>query len=598
MAVNADLGKGKIVVSFDYDRSRVAAIKGIPGAKFVPKEKGGPHWTVPLDLDTAKQLRATFTDQLRITADLKRWGRRAVDQHSALEGLSGATDAELEVLHHEAPEMASTLRPFQRSAIKFAAVSDHPLIADQPGLGKTREAIGGVLESGLSGPYLVIAPKTSLRTVWEDHLNDVLDRDDAVFTIVGGRKQRLALLAEAEAAIEAGRNTWVIVNPEMVRFRGDAPAFPLLHDITWSAVIIDECHRGAVRNPKTQTARALYKLSAEKRIALSGTPMKNRPLDLWGTLHWLDPQRFSSKWRWAQRWLHTYHNGYGTVFCTGRNESGGKCGECEGGIRVELMDAFAEHLKPFVLRRTKAEVYPELPPKQHVDVMCEMDPEQAAQYNDFAALAEVVIQDETVSATNVLAELTRLKQFAISKQLVSENQELGTIKLTPDIGHSGKRDALEQLLEERDIFTDEPQEKVVIFSQFGEVTMALYNWLTNRGVECRRIMGDVKAADRDTAQREFQAEGGPTVMLMTTTAGGTAITLDRADTVIFMDETWSPADMEQAEDRVHRVSRIHNVTVYTLRTAGTVDQYIAEIVDEKGSIHRAVLDDRRKVQLR
>lgn len=603
LKVYTDIYKNKIKVDFKYDPMLVSAVKEIPGAKFVGKEKGGPFWTVPLDLDTAKQLRLVFGEGLRVSKELKEWGWKIVKQVSQLAELSSADDAELSRLYHDAPYLAEHLYPFQRAGVVFTATSDHPLIADQPGLGKTRQAIGGIVEAGLPGPYLVIAPKTSLHTVWEHEIHDLLP-DHAAIVIDGSRQHRLDMLEKADGEISAGEfPTWVIVNPEMVRFKKDdqgkytVPGYPLIHDLEWSAVIVDECHRGAIRNPNTVTARAMYKLKATKRIALSGTPMKNRPVDLWGTLHWLNPDVFSSKWRWADRYLHVYHNGYGNVFCSGRTDSGTKCGRCEGGIRLESMDAFNEHLTPYLLRRTKAEVFPELPPKQHTDVWCEMVPKQAAQYKQFAELAEVVIRDETVSATNVLAELTRLKQFAISYQDVHYDDD-DNFTLEPDIKHSGKMEALETLLEERGILDFDGSEKVVIFSQFKVVVNAIHRWLETKGVTALRITGDIKGKDRDEAQDLFQSEQGPRVMLMTTTAGGVAITLDRADSVIFMDETWSPADMEQAEDRLHRVSRIHHVTVYTLRTTDTVDHYIMDLVRTKGSIQDLVMDDRRKLQLK
>lgn len=604
LKVYTDIHQGKIKVDFKYDPMLVSAVKEIPGAKFVGKEKGGPFWTVPMDLDTAKQLRQVFGDGLRVSKELKEWGWKIVKQVQQLSELGAAHDAELTHLQEAAPYLAESLYPFQRAGVVFAATSDHPLIADQPGLGKTREAIGGIIEAGLPGPYLVIAPKTSLHTVWEHELHDLLP-DHAAIVIDGlDRPRRLKQLEGARQEISAGEfPTWVVVNPEMVRFKKDGqgkytiPAFPLLHDLEWSAVIVDECHRGAIRNPNTVTARAMYKLKAVKRIALSGTPMKNRPVDLWGTLHWLNPDVFSSKWRWADRYLHVYHNGYGNVFCSGRTDSGTKCGRCEGGIRAEVMDAFNEHLTPYLLRRTKAEVFPELPAKQSIDIWCDMTPKQATQYDEFAELAEVIIRDETISATNVLAELTRLKQFAISYQdLVYDDDD--NFKLHPAIDHSGKMESLEMLLEERGILDFDGTEKVVVFSQFKAVVNAIYTWLQSKQIPALRITGDVKDQDRQEAQKLFQGDGGPRVMLMTTTAGGVAITLDMADSVIFMDETWSPADMEQAEDRVHRVSRIHHVTVYTLRTKGTVDEYIMDLVHTKGSIQQLVMDDRRQLQLK
>lgn len=628
-----DKGK-RIKVEFPYHPDVVRLIKTVPGSKFVAEDKGGPHWTAPLDFSTAKKLRAVFGDALSISRELSDWGHKILRQAERLKHLSAADDAELSILEREAPGMFAGLRPFQRSGIAFGATADNPIIADQPGLGKTREAIGSILEAELPGPYLVVAPMASLNTVWGDHLLNVMDRDDAVFVCTGSRTRRMDSIAQAEFSIAAGEPTWVVVNPEMTRriqlpTRNELnkmaaevgieskglkrpqlimllgregiqvvehwePDYPMIHGTDWSAIVIDECHRGAIRNPKTITAKSMYRLKAEKRIALSGTPMKNRPIDLWGTLHWLNPEVFSSKWRWADTFLHVFNNGFGAQFCDGVTDSGSACSRCQGGIKNEMMDEFNEHLTPYLLRRTKAEVFPELPPKEFIDVWCEMNPKQGKQYKKFSAEAELVIRNEKVSATNVLAELTRLKQFAISHMDLEYDDE-DNFKLIPDLDNSGKRDALEMLLEERGIMENDPEEKVIVFSQFREVIEALDRWLRDKGIETLLITGKQNQRQKEEAQDLFQEEDGPSVMLMTTQAGGVSITLDRADSVIFMDETWSPADMEQASDRAHRVSRIHNVTVYTLRTKNSVDDEIMEVVRGKATTAHLIMELRRGV---
>lgn len=106
-----------------------------------------------------------------------------------------------------------------------------------------------------------------------------------------------------------------------------------------------------------------------------------------------------------------------------------------------------------------------------------------------------------------------------------------------------------------------------------------------------------KKGESQRIQDAFQAEGGPRVLVMTTQTGGVSITLDRADSCIFIDETWLASEMEQAEDRLHRASRMHNVTVYTVRTRGSIDEYIFEVVYEKGATAEEIMDGRRKLRL-
>ena len=308
-------------------------------------------------------------------------------------------------------------------------------------------------------------------------------------------------------------------------------------------------------------------------MALSGTPMGGKPVNLWPVLHFLDPEEFTSKWRWAENWLYIDNNGYGASF---------------GEVRKELRPEFDKYITRYMLRRTKAEVYKDLPPKTYVPIWVEMGPKQAKQYKEFALAAEVKIEEDKLYATSILAEYMRLKQFAISYSKIEWiDRAEGKYKVIPDgTVDSGKLEALEELLEERGVFDDaqDVEEQIVIFSQFSVVVDWVCKWLMDKGVEPLKITGKVGQRGRNEAQRKFQANKAK-VIVMTTTAGGVSITLDAADTVIFMDETWVPDDQEQGEDRIHRVSRIHNVTCYYLRTTGTIEEYIEKRVARKQNVN-------------
>jgi SNF2 family DNA or RNA helicase len=609
MDIHAGIDGERLSVKFPFDQEVVSRVKKLPGARFVPREKGGPYWTLPLKMESARALREAFGASLKVSKELKTWAWEQVKRHDALGSLASADDAELEYLPQNLEELSALLRPYQRAAVKFIATSGNPLIADQQGLGKTLEVIGGLFEFEEVGvASLIIAPKVALRNVWEKELKRF--QPYPVFVMDGDRTNSEKALLRFMAVVEAGEPAWLITNPAKVRFRAewntngcelhdgsetaadrkkcghcfteDVLTYPQLLEVPWDVTVIDEVHRDAVKNPKSKGAKAIRMLKGKRRIAISGTPM-DRPIHLWGILNYLNPKEFSSKWNWANQWLHTYNNGFGWVFCTGTRDNGQLCEVCEGGILRHRLDEFFEHLKPYVLRRTKAEVAKELPPKQIVPVWCEMTPAQEAQYDEFAKEAELIINDERVSASIKLTELLRLKQFAIAKQKIVDDNLIPTEE-------GGKIEALLELLEEHD-----ESQKLVVFSQFREVVDMLERLLERHGIKTFKITGKVTQKVRDQAVAAFQSDGGPRVMLMTTTAGGVAITLDRADSVIFMDETWSPTDMEQAEDRVHRISRIHNVTVYYLRTSGTVDEYIMGVVTEKADIASLVMDIRRGV---
>jgi SNF2 family DNA or RNA helicase len=583
MRVVADIDKDArndaIGVWFKYDQALVAGIKRINGARFIPKDKGGPYWRLPLNLESCHALRGEFGKALVVGQDLKSWAKREVRMSTELTSLAGAADAELERLPQVLPELATALHPYQRAGVKFLS-TDSGLCADQPGLGKTLEAIAAVHEAGLEdGPNLIIAPKTSLDTVWVKELQKW--QREPVYLLPDGKQRRLSLLdAFREEVVDTGMSGWLVINPAALR-----QDYPVIASTEWNVVIIDECHKEGLRNPKSVTAKKMSSLRSMMRMALSGTPMAGKPVQLWGILHWLRPRQFTSKWAWAREWLHMENNGFGTVFCDGRD-----CSRCDGGILKSKRRDFDQHLTPYVLRRTKAEVVKELPPKQYVDVWLPMGAGQKRQYEAMRDDAIVrMSEDESLTANGVLAEFTRLKQFATARCEIRDDK----VVPTPD---SNKLEHIYELLSERGITGDADEEgdaQVVIFSQFTEVVDMIDAALNERGIETLKITGKVKGPARKAAQDTFQGDDGPRVMLMNVHAGGVAITLDKADTVIFTDEWWAPDVMEQAEDRVHRVSRIHQVTVYYLRSTGTVEELIMDLVDAKGSLDKSVMDDRR-----
>lgn len=561
-----------IRVDFSYDPAFVAAVKSIPGATFVPKDKGGPYWTVPQSMESCYALREAFGKALAIGSELKAWAWREVRRNKELTDLAGADDAELTRLADATPVLAEALHPYQRAGVAF--LTHGGICADQPGLGKTLEAIGAVHEADLAdGPNLVIAPKTSLDVVWEPELKRW--QDEPVYILPEGKSRREKLLAAfREEVVEAGLSGWLVVNPAALR---QGYVQKLLHNVEFNAVVWDECHKEGLRDPRSATAKAGQKIKSKLRIGLTGTPMGGKPIQLWGLLHWLRPDVFTSKWAWAREYLEMSDNGFGTDI---------------GDVREDKKEAFNRHLTPYVLRRTKEEVLPELPPKQYVDHWLTMSGTQARLYEEMALDAFARLSEsDTITANGVLAEFTRLKQFASAAWEAGED---GRIHPT---GESNKLDMIVEMLAERGI-TGNPEtetggEQVVIFSQFTEIADMLVRELNTRGIETLAITGKVKGDDRKAAQVGFQGEGGPRVLVMNVHAGGVAITLDRADTVVFVDEWWAPDVMEQAEDRVHRASRIHRVTIYYLRTKGTVEEYVMGVVDNKGKLNKEIMDDRR-----
>lgn len=595
-------GRNRIEVRFPFDRSDVAAIKRVTGARWSAADK---MWTVPCTLRVCHELRREFGRRLSIGSRLGEWARASADLEQRMWEASKASDAEL--LNVPA-ELSSRLRPYQRAGVSFIARSNAPLIADQMGLGKTIQLLASLMESGMiEGSHLIVAPKTAVETgVWSGDISK-FGIPGEVYEPTGGRATRERTI---RSFLESDAKTkFIVVNPAMVRLKTEnvyndngLPIrqsdgklkkrsfmfYPELGSVQWTTVTVDECHRDGTRNPSTQVAKGLGRLKSQKRHAVSGTPITNRPIDLWGTLNFLDPDVFGSKWAWADQWLVITDNGYGKDI---------------GNIKPGLEEELFRSLSPYLLRRKKTEVAEDMPEKEHIDVWCDMEPSQKKVYMQFARDAEIKMSDMTLSATNILSELTRLKQFAGAPQSISQDDE-GNMRLQPDFASGGKRQHVEEIMEELGVIEwqggkvrpCDGEEKLVIFSQFTSLVEGVVGWLGSLGVETVSITGKTSGPNRKAAVEAIQ-HGTARVIVMNTQAGGTAITLDRASTVVFLDETWSPADQEQAEDRCHRISRPQSVTVYTLRSKGTVEETIMARLEGKRSVHKMILDDRREMKL-
>lgn len=610
-----------------YHRGVVEAVKRIPTATFVPADKsedGRPFWHVQLKLDIAREMRRYLGESLILGPKLKAWGKRTVKHERNLMSLAMADHAELprlqaenlplyEALHigPRGAKMTAAERKkalvgppsYQTADTRFMADCPNPINANEPGSGKTLESIGAVWEGDLMGtPKLVIGQKSALSSVWRRELERW--QHEPVVVATGSAQEKKTALNKAMLLNKKGKPFWLVVNMEMVRYKGvyrvhpggkkeeiDVEwAFPEFGDINWGVVIVDEFHRVGLNNTSTLSARACAALSTGKRIALSGTPMGGKPLKLWAALHWIEPKEFSSKWTFANTWLQQTHNNY-----SGRNEP-------TNDVIPEKLNDFSRMLSRYLVRRTKDEVMPWLPPKNEIDVWCEMEGDQAKQYEEFAEMAEIMIENEHLSAVGILAEYTRLKQFAVAKQrleiekIFDPDLEMHVEKITPyPLPDSCKLPHVMRILGEAGIAKDEEDAPAgaLVFSQFSKVVDMIDEYLHNHGIRCGKLTGATnKRGEREELQAAFQS-GQLEVLVMNTLAGGTSIDLQRANTVIFLDETWNPDDQEQASDRGHRGAKTEQVNVYYLRTVGTIEEMIYDMTSRKATNNFNILDARR-----
>lgn len=548
----------------------------------------------------------------------------------------GDADAEVSpLLKKYAPRTAKALRPYQRAGIKFLATNDSSLLADDPGTGKTLQTIGSLISAGVTGDILVLAPTVAANISWPEEMRQWAPKDEAI-VVAGNKKKRKEALAKLRKRSTAPRR-WVFCNTEMVRtayvekYIDDEGRvhqakydhkYPELFFLTdeqkapreWDAIVVDEAHNSLITDKsqaykQTLTRRGFSKLSTKpggKRIAISGTPFRGKPQNLWGILNWLFPDTYKSYWKWAERWFDIQKGYFGGVEDMSLQETSKK--------------AFYKSIQPIMIRRTKAEVAPDLPPKMYAGSLppginydhpsqrdglvghwLEMDSKQKRAYAEMEEYATAALDNGTLVANGVLAELTRLKQFATSygqldMKVDSEGFKVPTFK--PSLP-SNKLDWLLEFLGELGIDGKYHKDtrKVVIASQFTSIidTFAKEIERKLKGTKVLKITGKVGMSERQDAVDKFQHDDAYPILMLNTKAGGVALTLDRADDIVILDETFIPDDQSQVEDRIHRVSRMHNVTVHYVRSIGTVEEKIAKKTIDRDNLQKQLLDGARGV---
>jgi SNF2 family DNA or RNA helicase len=497
------------------------------------------------------------------------------------------------------------------------------LIADQPGLGKTVQSIAAIIESGITGTILVVAPKAAAKLTWPQELarwvpNDLVyvlgahipknERDDWVYSA-------------ASYTVDNSENerVWLITSPNYVRVRAETDNYgnylydkgqkvltPVQEAVgelfkwKWSAIIVDESHQtlaGGTGNKKKWPAQkqGLGALDVRKdglKLALSGTPFRGKEEYLWGQLNWLRPDLFRSFWRWCEKHFDVMNSGWGT----------------EIGRMVDRDGMYAE-AKSVMIRRTKQEVAEDLPPKQYggwpldtglpegpnnpVAVWLNMDPKQAKAYEQIQKQAAAHLEGGDLLVNGILAELTRLKQFAGSYGKMIGDRYVPTLP-------SNKFDWLVEFLDERGISKDRDASapKVVVASQFSQLIACFAHGLGELGIRSYKFTGSTSDKDRELIKEMWQnePEDHTRVLLLTTTAGGVSLTLDAADELVILDETWSTSDQEQLEDRLHRLSRMHQVTIWKVFSRGTIEESIARANLGREYSIRSIIDGERGVE--
>ncbi len=491
------------------------------------------------------------------------------------------------------PSIEPLLRPYQQRGVDWLAFCRQAglgcVLADDMGLGKTIQALAAV-----SGRTLVVSP-TSVQFNWAAEIARF--RPDLRVHQYRGTRRTLDPSAD-------------ITLTSYPLLRNDIDE---LAELEWDTVILDESQ--TIKNPESQVARAAYRLRAQWRLTLSGTPIENRLDELWSQLHFTNPGLLGARGDFLERWATPI-------------------GEGDASAAARLR----ERIRPFVLRRMKREVAPELPSRTDAILYVELDESERITYDAIRAATQrdiVAMLEAGGGVIAALEALLRLRQAACHTALLPGQMHVGKdarssrrAKPTPDSATGSESESGSELVSESATgsgsesasasvsasASDDPEQetlrlgsskvarllsalqdlaaeghRALVFSQWTSLLDLIEPHLTAAAIRYVRLDGTTR--DRGKVVEEFQSESGPPVMLLSLKAGGTGLNLTAADHVFLIDPWWNPAVEEQAADRAHRIGQDKPVMVYRLVAKDTVEERILELQARKRALAESALGD-------
>lgn len=480
-------------------------------------------WRVPFNLGALRDLHKLGYDVLELGKQLSEEYKDTLD----LKSLSSSAETKL--------------REYQAQDVTFIASQVYAGVFNEQRTGKT-PTMCRVLER-VSQRSVIICP-ASLVLNWRDEVTVWTSMKPLV--AMGTKKRRELMYKEF---YEMGGV--LIVGKETARNDVD-----MLQSLKIHTLVVDEAH--FLRNRRSKQSESIVKIgrTVKRRYALTGTPATSSPADVFGILHFLDPERWSSYWQFAERYF-KISKGFGSSKLVGKFKSTARQREYE-----ELLNIVS-------VQRKRRDVMKWLPDKQYQTVKLKLEGIQKRAYDEMLTTFEV--EGIELDAPTVLAQLTRLRQLT-SVPSVLGLDEMGV-----------KFNFILQWLE------DNPDEQLLIFSNFSSGLKELRNAIVSKKVKAELIIGDTTKAYRKAYVDLFQS-GKLKVLLCNIEAAGTGLTLDAAGTVIFLDRHYNPAQNEQAEDRIIATQQDRNLNalIIDLVCEGTIDEKVLQVVKEKKSITEVV----------
>ncbi len=450
--------------------------------------------------------------------------------------------------------LVSILRPYQKAGIEWMyflrSYRFAGILADDMGLGKTLQTLCLLsMERREGRPSVVVCPKTLLYN-WQSEAQKFFP--EMTTLVYEGTPEERALLRE-----QIKERDIVIVSYSTLR--QDEVVFA--HSgITFNYAVLDEAQ--FIKNHATKNAQVVKKLDADYRLALTGTPLENSVSELWSIYDFLMPGFLGS-------YAHFSEHFHRPIMDAGDRKT---------------LEHLRRKVESFMLRRTKAEVLKELPPKIETASLCHLSEPQNVLYQQILAkvrgdvYAAVGQKGFKSAQIHILAGLTKLRQACNHPALLTKGSDFREYQ-------SAKLDMCMELVDE----VVESKRKVLIFSQFTQMLDIVSAALKDKGIAHLYLSG--KTENRQSMIDSFNGDASIPVFLISMKAGGTGLNLTAADTVIIFDPWWNPSVENQAIDRTHRIGQTKTVNVYRLLTTGTIEEKIQALKQKKQDLFDALIDE-------
>ena len=588
--VELDDSDSHIIVNAEWRLKELC--KSLPGASWSAKEQ---IWRIPTSWSGCLALRSTFKTELELGPRLTEWAKNEkntrVDMSNSLRDVDVMEDGDQDLFPH------------QRAGVEFLSTARRALLADEPGLGKTAQAIRALKKLHDRGeqvfPALVVCPNT-LKKNWEREFDRWWPGVN-VTVVNGSATQRRAQFDQQSDVI--------VINWESLRTHSKLSSYGSIalarcidckgHDsritparcevharelnlVDFKSVIADEIHRS--KDPKSKQTRALWAATgdADIRFALTGTPIAKDVVDLWPILHWIAPAEWPSKTKWIDRMIDTMMNAFGGMMVIG--------------VKPHMEQEFYAAINPRMRRMLKSRVLPWLPEIINERRDVEMGTKQAKAYKQMLDHMIALIEREdgtmgdSVVAPNPLTQTLRLLQLSSSYAEVSVDDAGQEKVLLSD--PSCKVDALMDDMKNGDFGED----SVAVCAVSRQLIEILSARLTKEGIEHGLITGAQDQDERQKSIDDFQ-NGKTKWILFTAQAGGVGVTLTKARRLIMLQRPWSLVDHKQALDRVHRIgSEIHDSVIITdYVTENTIEERVIQALDTKADNFEQIVRDKEQL---